>query len=381
MCSETRAVGFMHDVNLFHYKVFNLKEGRVERCLQGKASKRTTAFGRVDSSHIIGFSQGRRNLKLWDIDTGNVVKQYKFGQEHPFEEMMISQNGRMVVCAQISMAVERKDKTLPIIVLDTNTGEHKVLQVPQRQLTLTFSCISRDGKYLLCETTNDLKPRLWDLMTGKLLHKLEDKEYPVAYATGFSLPLQLALTAQSDGNINTWKIDSGKLVHTFVCETVDVILVSEDGNMAFSRYRYRNSNIDGWDLRNGTKLATFTSDWKPELVNIIGNTVVLGMAENPDVMTLKLHVPGGKDGSSNKPPLFQGVPVDSVMQPSTDSPTADDGDEDVDDDTSKTDHQKSEFTRKALLARPNVIIGGGNLVDSKNVFISESVFKQNFSSE
>ena len=38
MCSATRSVGYMHDVNIFHYKVFNLQEGRVERCLQGKAS-------------------------------------------------------------------------------------------------------------------------------------------------------------------------------------------------------------------------------------------------------------------------------------------------------------------------------------------------------
>ena len=293
--------------------------------------------------------------------------------------MMISDNGRMVVSAQVSNTVERKDKTLPIIALDTKTGQHRLLEVPKRQLSLTFSCISRDGNYLLCSTTNHLKPMLWDLTSGTLLHKLNDREYPVAYATAFSLPLQLALTAQSDGNINTWKIDSGKLQNTFICETVDIILVSEDGNMAFSRYRYRNSNIDGWDLRNGTKLATFTSDWKPERVDIIGNTLVLGMAQNSDVMTLKVHSPGKIDGFSNQLSLFHGVPIESVLEPCPDSPSADNGDEDLDDDDDKTDYQKSEFTRKALLAKPNVIIGGGSLVDSKNVFISESVFKQNFS--
>ncbi|KAK3736404.1 hypothetical protein QZH41_017906 [Actinostola sp. cb2023] len=360
MCSATRGVGFMHDTNLFHYKVFNLKEGRVERCLQGKASKRTTAFGRIDDNHVIAFSQGRRNLKVWDIDTGKVVQQYKFGQTHRLEEMMISENGQMVVCAQVSNEVEHKDKTLPIIVLDTKTAQHKLLEIPQRQLNLTFSCISRDGNYLIC-LTNHLKPRLWNLVSGKLLHKLEDNEYPVSYAAAFSIPLQLALTAQSDGNINAWNIESGKVQHTFVCDTVDVILVSEDGNMAFSRYRYRNSNIDAWNLRNGTKLATFTSDWKPERVDIIGNTLALGMAESPDVMTLKLHVPGGGVMSAKKPSPFHGVPVEGFLQASMDSPSPDDGDEDLDDDGDKTDFQKSEFTRKALLAKPNVIIGGGSL--------------------
>jgi hypothetical protein len=225
-----------------------------------------------------------------------------------------------------------------------------------------------------------LKPRLWNLKTGKLLHKLEDKEYPIAYATAFSVPQQLALTAQSDGNINAWKIESGRALHTFICETVDVILISDDGNVAYSRYRYRNSNIDAWDLRNGTKLATFTSDWKPERINVIGNILVLGMAEGPEVMTLKLHIPGiqGGHGTEQRTSIFHGIPVEGNMYSCPDSPSPEDGDKDLDDDEDKTDFQKSEFTRKALLARPNVIIGGGSLVDSKNVFISESVFKQNF---
>ncbi|XP_032219851.2 uncharacterized protein LOC5519197 [Nematostella vectensis] len=374
MCSETRGVGFMHDANQFHYKVYNFKNAKIERCLLGKASKRTTAFGAIDESHVIGLSRGRRNLKVWDVNSGRLVKQYKFGQKYPFEEMLISKNRRRVVCSQISLQVEHEDKTLTLIALDTASGNHSILEIPGDQLSLAFSSISHDGRYLVC-STKDFKPRLWDLEAVRMLHHLEQEEYPISYASGISLPLRLALTAQSDGDINAWDIDTGVIKHTFKCETVDVIMVSSDGFVAYSRYRYRISNLDAWDLRNGTKLATFTSDWKPEKVDIVGDTIVLNQADSPSILTLQLHIPGSRRVA--KPSSSDGV-IEGVFESCPDTPSPDDGDEDPDDDEDKTDVQKFEFTKKAMHVKPNVIIGGGNIVDAKNVFISESVFKQNF---
>ena len=49
-------------------------------------------------------------------------------------------------------------------------------------------------------------------------------------------------------------------------------------------------------------------------------------------------------------------------------------DEDEDDDFDQTDIQKTELTKKAVYASPNVITGGGSSVFvSKNIFISGNV--------
>ena len=96
MCTATRGVGFIFDQAMPHYKVFNLKEGKIERNLHGKACKRMNAFDFIDQKHMISFSRGRRNVKVWDIDSGQVVKVVKFKEKQRFEDMVISGNGKMV---------------------------------------------------------------------------------------------------------------------------------------------------------------------------------------------------------------------------------------------------------------------------------------------
>ena len=370
MCSPTRAVGYIHDTNFLHFKVYDLKSGKVEKCLHGKASKRTETFGFINEKHMVSFSQGRRNLKVWDIDMGKVVQRHIFGQQYPLEDMLISKDGTVVVCAQVSHMVEHKEKTLPLVVLITGSQEHRQLEMTGRQLLLTWSSLSDDGRYLL-NLTSDYKPVLWDLRSGNVKHQFKVRDDPATYATAISSTLNLALTAHSDGNIKAWEIDSGRVLYTFKCDTVDLILVSADGHVAYSRYRYRNSNIDAWDLRNGAKLATFTSDWKPEKVAMAGNHVVFAQAESPDLVTLRLHVPGCTEVAVTEKSPYEGVATEGELTPCPDSPVADEGDKDPDDKEGETDAQKMERTTKAKYARPNVIIGS-------NVVMSKKVFKDNF---
>ena len=110
MCTATRGVGFIFDQATPHYKVFNLKEGNKERNLNGKACKRMNAFGFIDQKHMISFSRGRRNVKVWDIDSGQVVKVVKFKEKQRLEDMVISGNGKMVVCSQASQMTQHTDK-------------------------------------------------------------------------------------------------------------------------------------------------------------------------------------------------------------------------------------------------------------------------------
>lgn len=381
MYGTARAVGFIHDQEFFHFKVFDLKAGKVERYLQGKASKRTEAFGFIDEDHIIAFSRGRRNLKVWNLGDGNLVKQYKFGQKHRFEDMLISRNGRSVVCSQVSQIVNHDDETLPLIFLNTQTGDLKFLEIESTQLLLWNGSITDDGSYLVC-LTKDFKAVLWDLANGSLKQRLiADEDNPTVTSTAISSASSLVLTGQGDGGISVWDIVNGRLRYALKCETVDSLYMTQDGQLVFSNYRYRNSNIDAWDLSTGVRLASFTSDWKPERMTISGNRLVVAKADKPEFMTLRPHIPGRVDPVAPDHSPFKSCPLESNLQPAQDLASAreKDEDEDVDDDSEVTDVQRTEFTRKAVHARPNVIIGGGSTVfASKNVFISEKVYRDNF---
>ena len=384
MYGTSRAVGYIHDIEFLHFQVFDIKSGKVERPLQGKASKRTEAFGFLDENHLIAFSRGRRNLKVWNIGNGKLVKQYKFGQKHRFEDMLISRNGRSVVCSQVSLMVDHEEETLPLIFLNTQTEDQKFLEVESAQLTLWNASITDEGSYLAC-MTKDFKALLWDLTNGSLKHRLiTDDGNPNVTLTAISSAGSTVLTGEGDGDINVWDIISGRVRHTLKCETVDSLFVTKDGQMAYSNYRSKNSSIDAWDLGTGVKLASFTSDWKPERMMISGKCVVVTKPDKPELMTLRPHIPGQVETNAHDNSPFANCPLESNMQltEALTSAREVDEDEDVDDDPDKTDFQRTEFTRKAVHARPDVIIGGGSTVSAaKNVVISEQVYQDNCKSQ
>ena len=108
---------------------------------------------------------------------------------------------------------------------------------------------------------------------------------------------------------------------------------------------------------------------------------MVAKADKPELMTLRPHIPGRVETVAPEHSPFENGPLESNLQPGQDLASArgKDEDEDVDDDSDATDVQRTEFTRKAVHALPNVTIGGGSTVfPSKNVFISEQVYRDNF---
>lgn len=384
MYGTSRAVGYIHDLEFLHFQVFDMKSGKVERTLQGKASKRTEAFGFLDENQLIAFSRGRRNLKVWDINNGKLVKQYKFGQKHRFEDMLISRNGKSVVCSQVRRMGDHDEKTLSLVFLNTQTEDQKFLEVESAQLMLWNGSVTDDGSFLVC-LSKDFKAFLCDLTNGSLKHKLvADEENPTVTSTAISSASAMVLAGEGDGNIHVWDITSGRVRYKLQCETVDSLFMTKDGQMAFSNYRYKNSSIDAWDLGTGVKLASFTSDWKPERVTISGNRLVVTKPDKPELMTLRPHIPGEVETNAIDNSPFANCPLESNMQPTQDLTSAKDTDEDedIDDDPDVTDFQRTEFTRKAVHARPDVILGGGSSVHAaKNVVISEKVYNDNCKSQ
>ncbi|KAJ7363338.1 hypothetical protein OS493_011626 [Desmophyllum pertusum] len=194
MCTATRGVGFIFDQDLPHYKVFNFAEGKIERNLEGKACRRMNAFGFIDQKRMMSFSRGRRFVKVWDVDSGKVVKVVKFKEKHRFEEMLISNNGKMAVCSLASQMTQHSDKELHLIAIDTTNFSNKMLKYKGEQLTLFNARISDDGKFLV-NLVQYSQPLLWDLHTGELVRKLFDpKSYEAASTVTVSGASMIAIT-------------------------------------------------------------------------------------------------------------------------------------------------------------------------------------------
>ena len=334
MFTETRGVGFIYDQNLPHYKVFNFAEGTIERNLEGKACKRMNAFGFIDNKRMMSFSRGRRYIKLWDVDNGKVIKLVKFQEKRRFEDMLISNNGEMVVCSQASQITQHTDKQLHLIAIDTTTFTHKCLSYEGEQLSLFKASISDDGKYLV-NLVQYSQPLLWDLQTGKLIWKLFDEEtYETASAVAVSGSSKTAVTATNSVGIKVSSVESGKVLRTITCSGVFELYFFPDGEVIISRSQGAN-NFDAWDTTTARKLASFTTDGFPNLVETIGDRIALVLGENPNLTVLRLHRSALNERlqEENLKSPYDGLAMEGSIADVQEKPTAEDGmDDDKDDD-------------------------------------------------
>ena len=334
MFTETRGVGFIYDQNLPHYKVFNFAEGTIERNLEGKACKRMNAFGFIDNKRMMSFSRGRRYIKLWDVDNGKVIKLVKFQEKRRFEDMLISNNGEMVVCSQASQITQHTDKQLHLIAIDTTTFTHKCLSYEGEQLSLFKASISDDSKYLV-NLVQYSQPVLWDLQTGKLIWKLFDEEaYETASAVAVSGSSKTAVTATNSVGIKVWSVESGKVLRTITCSGVFEVYFFPDGEVIISRSQGAN-NFDAWDTTTARKLASFTTDGFPNLVETIGDRIALVLGENPNLTVLRLHRSALNERlqEENLKSPYDGLAMEGSIADVQEKPTAEDGmDDDKDDD-------------------------------------------------
>ena len=334
MCTATRGVGFIFDQAMPHYKVFNLKEAKIERNLDGKACKRMNAFGFIDQKHMISFSRGRRNVKVWDIDSGRVVKVVKFKEKQRFEDMVISSNGKMVVCSQASQMTQHTDKELRLIAIETTSFTYKFLAQKETQLSLFNAKISDDGKYLV-NLVQFCQPLLWNVLTGQLICKLFNAEnYEVASTVALSASAMTALTDSSDAGIKIWDVESGRNVRSInIPDGVSEIHCTPDGKAIISRSQNANT-FDAWDMQSTRHLASFTADGSPNHVKFIGDRLALGLGENPNLMVLCLHRP--HESEVLQPSPYDGLSLEVTLEDFQERPTANDNmDDDKDDDKSQ----------------------------------------------
>ena len=336
MCTATRGVGFIYDQDLSHYKVFNFAEGKIERNLEGKACKRMNAFGFIDQKRMMSFSRGRRFVKVWDVDSGKVVKLVKFKEKHRFEEMLISNNGKMAVCSLASQMTQHSDKELHLIAIDTASFSNKMLKYKGEQLTLFNARISDDGKYLV-NLVQYSQPLLWDLHTGELIRKLFDpKSYETASTVAVSGASMIAITGTGDQGIKIWSIESRQVLRTINCPAVTELYVSPDGEVIMSRSQGANS-FDAWERKTGKNLASFMTDGYPNHVKTIGDRLALVLGENPNLMILHLHRPlqKGKVQEDDLKSPYDGLTMEASIGEFHEKPTVADGmDTDKDDDDS-----------------------------------------------
>ena len=308
MLNATQAFAkiYIEERKEFAFGFVDLKEGRVLRWMDGSAGH-SWAMGFVNETVFLAFSRVHRQLETWDISTGKLVQQRGFGRKFRLADAMLSRNGHVVVCSLVQR-MKKPKKTLPLIVLDTNSDEHHLLKIKGKQLTLQAASIDDEGQHLLCSTV-DHTALIWDMKKPKPLHTLKVNEF---VASAFSKDVLLALTSHRDGTLLIIDVSTGQIRHKHRSEPAHKILIS-NSSVAFTFHR---NHFYAWDLQKDRNLATFTADWEPTSrhVYVIGNHVTMCLPDRAREMTLRISTPASKRGTLPEQSPFDGISLEGNLK-------------------------------------------------------------------
>lgn len=252
-----------------------------------------------DGTKIISGSMDK-TIKLWDIETGHLIKTFKehanpvtsISKSSDEKKLLFNTKSRNKIFWDVEKGLDIKtyenyynygysidlspDGTK--MISDYDNRDIKLWDIKTGDVIKTFNGISKwnklvvfspDGTKIISESINNTL-RLWDITTGKVIktffweeknHKPNDGQWIKSLA--FSRD-GTRITACLNKNIRLWNIETGKEIRTFRerdigrfydSNYVSSAAISDDGKRIISGSE--NYNIILWDADTGKNIKTF----------------------------------------------------------------------------------------------------------------------------
>ncbi|HVQ67002.1 MAG TPA: WD40 repeat domain-containing protein [Bradyrhizobium sp.] len=221
---------------------------------------------------------GDQALKLWDVGSGRLLRDFEGSEPSSIDEVVFSPHGDYVLAAG---AYGLRLWNVRTGLLTRTIGDSSRYDLANHAQAVAFS---PDGEYLVAGY-RDHRVRLWNSKTGKLLHSLEGHREAVGSVV-FSPDGQFIFSASriglQDAAILQWDARSGAIVrelpiadsrkisterHAFIR---DALKISPDGRYLFAQGVDLKCAI--WDIVTGGLIKRFTAtglspDWRLIITN------------------------------------------------------------------------------------------------------------------
>jgi WD40 repeat protein len=242
-------------------------------------------------------SGGDTTVKLWDTRTGRLAR--TFAADHRVHAVAYAPDGHSVACARGDL----------VKVWDTQTGQSLRRLEPSEGEILCSVAISPDGRLLAAGTIFGIKGPagdviLWDLETGRLVHRLTGNSGgvgSVAFSQDGSILVSTGGGGEAAGQfsvgLSLWEAETGRLLRTLPRTTrmMGLLGFAADGRVAVSS----GEMVQFWDTDTGF-LQTSSIPGTPGLflpVTLSANAKVLAGVFAHDG-TVKVWRFGGAGGPS-----------------------------------------------------------------------------------
>ncbi|MCC6369263.1 MAG: TIR domain-containing protein [Bryobacterales bacterium] len=185
--------------------VWDARGGKLLLTLDGHSEMVWSAVYDQDGALILT-SSADGTARLWNARTGNPIRVFQ-GHKEPVLQAIFSPDGHRIATASA-------DGTARIWNRETGATVF-VLQGHQQDFGVCCVQYSRDGTRLMTASSFDGTARLWDAQTGSSIATFENLPRSASIPAGesivarFSPDGRLALTAQADGELRSWRSADG----------------------------------------------------------------------------------------------------------------------------------------------------------------------------
>ncbi|XP_022797421.1 NACHT domain- and WD repeat-containing protein 1-like isoform X3 [Stylophora pistillata] len=246
-----------------------------------------------DNTEILTYSHDRKNLMLYDIETGDQVAMLKSGQpQQDIRSFLVNSEGTIV-------AWNEAKPTDQVHVWDLETREQIFIikrEGCERQ-SMTHAGFTPDGDYFVSSTKEGKKGSpvkflaVWDMRKKELLHDLRYSNDTDTISVTI-LDNTRAITAHKDLNIVCWDIEEGTPIHILPSNhfsNLRINIIASKGDVVVS---YDEKTLIMWDMRAGAQKATFTAD-KVTAIHPVGEGQCIALGYESVLPLVLLTLQGG----------------------------------------------------------------------------------------
>jgi WD40 repeat protein len=155
----------------------------------------------------------RREVRFWDIQTGQRVADYRGDEECGAGHGALSRDARHVAVADVTW----------LRIFDAATGQpERTIELPGSGLA-GLPAFSPDGT--LVATPNEIAIELFEVSTGRRLHDDPSTQAKYVACAAWSPAGDRIVTGHSDGSVRVWDATGGTLLwHTLVAPPIDPVV-------------------------------------------------------------------------------------------------------------------------------------------------------------
>ncbi len=232
-------------------RVWDVATGKELRCLDTSAWIYAFAFS-PDGKTLASVGDGN-TVRLWDASTGKEMREHP-SHRNGFVDLTLSPDGRTLASVGGNFRSWGVDQDAEVRLWDLSTGRqlHRLTAARGDVYAPRFA---GDGR-TLTTLGDDEKYRIWEVATGKELRQLPTPFKGRSWRQALSPDRKTWATSFFDGGLVLWDASTGK-VRQALNEQADSLAFSPDGRILYTWSRDQKVHL--WDMGTGNMLREFAA--------------------------------------------------------------------------------------------------------------------------